>query len=684
VSDQTTTPRPSPRPAWLGPLGLAVLLGAVFFFRLGDDVPLRTHECLLAATARNMYLNRPVQLADGSRPSPYLVPNFNDSPRLRKTPLAYWLVVPAAWVVGEVNAWSARLPSALAALATALMVAAALARRYDRLTALVGAAALATMVSFLLSARAALSDMPMTCFSTASLLALWMGVEGSGRRRLAWFVAAGGAAGLAMLAKGPAPALVFPLPYLVAAVVVVARLVQQGRGTACRRLAAASRAPTTARSPHEWAWTLGGAAVAILVFLAVALPWPAYVYLHVPQALTIWKAESVDRAAGEFGHEEPFYFYLIRLPVLIAPWTVFFFYGLVLAVRAVRGGTARRSESSTCRAPTTPDNSAGAYPPRHDRALKAVLERAWLLFVGAWLVGTLVGFSVAVGKQDHYILPLFPAAAVFVALGLREVLGQAGQARITAPHSAAGLLTRREDASISGQDASSVRRVRSPAAQVASWRCRTRDLSRAQVWLMAGHGAFFVGLGVLGLAAYALYLAQPTFFDELGGTASRLATPGVLRPLAVLGAMSIVGGVTTWVLAARRRLAGSLAVLLATFAAAFLWAGSALIGPIDRSSRAVDFARHVREIVPDNVPLFAYRGASNSVIFYVARPMPPLRAPAGAEKPMAAGQSFYVITDDRYLPQLETVLGLVRVYHEADPYRPEEGLWLLKAPGRSP
>jgi hypothetical protein len=198
---------------------------------------------------------------------------------------------------------------------------------------------------------------------------------------------------------------------------------------------------------------------------------------------------------------------------------------------------------------------------------------------------------------------------------------------------------------------------------------------------MAGHGVFFVGLGVLCLAACVLYLVQPPSFDRLGGTAVRLAPPGVLRSVAVLGAISIAGGVTAWVLASRRRLVGSLAVLLATFAVAFLWAGSALIGPIDRSSRAVAFARHVRETVPDNVPLFAYRGTSSSVIFYVARPMLPLTDLAGAEKQMAAGQSFYVTTDDRYLPQLETVPGLVRVYHEPDPYRPEEGLWLLKAPG---
>jgi len=614
-SDPEAHGGPPQRLAWLLPLGLAALLGTVFFFRLGDDIPLRTHEALLAGTARNMLLNRPVQLADGSRPSPYLVPNLNDSPRLRKTPLAYWMVVPVAWAVGEVNAWSARLPSALAALATVLMVAAALARRYDRLTAFVGAAALATTVGFLMNARAALSDMPMTCFSTASLLALWMGVEGGGRRRFRWFLFAGAFGGLAMLAKGPAPLLVLALPYLVAAAVCVARQVRRVARPACPAVGApAGSSPRPDKpavpqaadraSPNEWAWTLGGAAAAIAVFLAVVLPWHLYVYQHDHDALKIWMAESVDRAAGEFGHEEPVYFYLLRLPMLAAPWTVFFAYGLVLAAR---------------------------------RAWRDVRDRAWLLFVGAWLVGTLVGFSVAAGKQDHYILPLFPAAAVFTALALREVVAQAGG-----------------------------------------------GASQTRARLLAGHGVFFVGLGVLCLAVYALYLAQPAFFDRFRGTVARLATPGVLRPMAVLGAMSIVGGAAAWVLASRRRLVGSLAVLLATFAATFLWAGSTLIGPIDRSSRAVDFARHVRELVPPDAPLHACRGTNNSVIFYVARPMPPLAGPAGVEKENAAGRTFYVITDDRYLPQLETVPGLVRVYHQADPYRPEEGLWLLKAPGRSP
>jgi 4-amino-4-deoxy-L-arabinose transferase-like glycosyltransferase len=582
-------------------------VGGLLFFRLGDDVPLRSHEALLAGTARNMFLNRPVQLADGSRPSPYLVPNFNDSPRLRKTPLAYWMVVPVARVLGEVNAWSARLPSAVAALITVLLMAAVLWRQYDRLTALLGAAALATTVGFLINARAALSDMPMTCFSTASLVALWFGAERGGARRFGWFITAGACGGLAMLAKGPVPLLVLPLPYLVAAVFMVARLV---------RAAGGGRAQI-----GDWLWTLGGAAAAIVVFLAIFLPWPAYVYLHVPQALDIWRAESVDRSVGDFGHQEPIYFYLLRLPALLAPWTVFLIYGLVMAVR---------------------------------RAWRRAADWAWLCYAGAWVVGPLVGLSLAAGKQDHYALPLMPAMTIFTALAMRKLLapwaplpGAAGaQARVPKPEPS--------------------------------------DLARVvgQV-LVIVHGILFLAVGVVCVAAYGFSVGNPFFYFGLG-VIERLATPAILRPLAVLGAVFIVGGVAASVLAARGRSVGGLAVLLAMFAAGFLWSGPTLIGPLDRASRAAEFARQVRQVVPEDAPLYGYPGAGNSVIFYLARPIPVLGDAGSLRQKVRAGRTTYVITEDRYLPHLPTDGNFLRVLHVADPYRPGEGLWLLKAAGRSP
>ena len=101
------------RPAWLAVAGLLALVAILFSFRLGQDVPLSSHEALLAETARNMVLDHPVTRPDGSQPSPYLVPNFNGSDRLKKTPLPYWTVAGLARLTGGVDEWTARLPAAV-------------------------------------------------------------------------------------------------------------------------------------------------------------------------------------------------------------------------------------------------------------------------------------------------------------------------------------------------------------------------------------------------------------------------------------------------------------------------------------------------------------------------------------------------------------------------------------------
>ena len=580
---------------WLAPLALAALLGGLLFAGLGGDVPLRSHECLLAETARNMYLGRPVQLADGSRPSPWLVPNFNDVPRLRKTPLPYWAVAGLAYLTGAVDEWTARMPSALAALGTALITL-ALVRRWDgRLASMVAAAALVTSAEFLIAARSALSDMPLTFFCTASLAAVWMAVETGGVRRFAWLLATGAAAGLAMLAKGPVPAIVLPLPMAVAAVIMVARLV---------------RPKELMRAPEaKWAWTLAGVAVGTLLFLAILLPWPVYVWQHVPQAAEIWRAESVDRSTGDFGHQEPFYFYIIRLPLLLAPWTVFFLHGLVLAAQ---------------------------------RAWREPAERPRLLFLGAWLVGTLAALSAAAGKQDHYLLPLVPACAAYIALSLRHFLEPP-----------------------------------TPGAE------------RAAIRVIKAHGFALIVLGAAGLLASGWLAMQlgvlPPSPRGLQNFAAFFFKEGLLAPAACILIIFLVGGIAAVVLAAPHALHRSLAVLLATFAALFLVAMLTIIGPVDRAAVAADFGRQVRTEVPADAPVFSYIGSNNTVIYYAARPIPILGGPDGVRQELARGRPFYLIVHGKYdglfaheglFPETE---GLSLVARQEDPVRPDEGFRLLRA-----
>jgi 4-amino-4-deoxy-L-arabinose transferase-like glycosyltransferase len=392
----TLPPAPIRRPR----LALAVLLATaavLFFFRLGQDMPLRTHEGLLAETARNMVLDHPITRPDGSQPSPYLVPNFNGSDRLKKTPLPYWTVAGLARLTGGVDEWTARAPSAAAAMLAIVLLFLWVRRLEDPLTALLSAAAFATFALVMIVGREAQADMLLVTLLIASLAALWMGVEAGGARRFAWFAVSGLTGGLAMMAKGPMPLVVVPGPFIVAAIIVVLRLRRQAR-----------EGQSTGR---EWLWTVAGAVVAIVLFVGIFMPW----VLKVPGAWdTLW-SESVDRAVGDLGHKkrESVFFYVLRLPAMVAPWTIFLVWGLVVGVIRWRREPAAR-------------------------------ER--LAYVGAWFFGTLVAISSVEGKQDHYVLAALPAAAVFTGMALRRLLGPSDPAqrvhgrRLMLAHGLAGLV----------------------------------------------------------------------------------------------------------------------------------------------------------------------------------------------------------------------------------------------------
>jgi 4-amino-4-deoxy-L-arabinose transferase-like glycosyltransferase len=441
---------------------------------------------------------------------------------------------------------------------------------------------LATTAGFLIMARSALADMTMTFFSTASLATLWMAVETTGRRRFAWLILAGAAAGLAMLAKGPAPALVLPVPYAAAAGIIIARLIRQRRITTPLspggRGAGGEGAVSTPLSPRgrgaggegaDLGWTIAGTLAASAVFLAIALPWPLAVYAQVPDALRIWKAESVDRSTGDFGHEEPIYFYVIRLPVLLLPWTVFFAYGAVLAIRRWREEAA---------------------------------ARAWLFFLGAWIVGPLVAFSLAAGKQDHYILPIIPAAALYSAIAVGHLFGS------SAP-----------------------------------------KVQRAARRLIIGH-AVLIGLALL----------VPLMWGPRG--AAYVRAP-LLWTTILLAAF--LGPLAAYVLARLGRPSTGMVSLITSIALAFFFAWVALIGPSGPASSAADFGRRLSWAVPKEAELYAYPSANTTIaitVFYAGRPVPPLPRAAETRAAIAASRTLYVVCRDRDLKALEGVAHFVRLW----------------------
>jgi 4-amino-4-deoxy-L-arabinose transferase-like glycosyltransferase len=606
LDDLTPSPAPT-RLRWLHVAGLAALVAVLFGFRLGQDMPLRNHEALLAETARNMYLDHPITRPDGQQPSPWLVPNFNGSDRLKKTPLPYWTVAGLARIAGGVDEWTARLPAAAAAVLTVLVLVWFVRRLADPLTALLAGAAFATFSLVMVVGREAQADMPLALLVTVSLAAMWMGVEQSGSRRFAWFAASGLAGGLAMMAKGPMPLVVVPGPFVAAAVIIVLRLRRQARAGQGTR--------------GEWLWTIAGAVVAVALFVGIFLPW----VIKVPGAWgTLW-SESVDRAVGELGHKkhESIFFYLTRLPAVVAPWTIFFVWGIAEGIR---------------------------------RFIVDRASRERLAYVGAWFFGTLAAISYAEGKQDHYILPALPAAAVFTALALRRLLGPG-----------------------------------EPAQQVHGRR------------LVAAHAIAGLAAGVLGAVLGILLLADPTgvpkYLDKLvaEGSTSWLAsvvsgwrwlcdTVITLGPkgLVLVCGLATVGSAAACVLAFRRRLVAGFVTLVVALAAVFVSAWPTFMGPMDGMTMVAGFAREVRTTVPADAPLYDFPDASGTLVYYVERRIVGLTKPEDVQAKVAEGRPFYLIAAEDHSKQLADIPGLRPVLHRTNIFWPDEGIWLFYFAGSPP
>ncbi|MCI0460340.1 MAG: glycosyltransferase family 39 protein, partial [Gemmataceae bacterium] len=196
VRSSILDPRPSILPPLPACLILLCLCGLLFFYRLGDRELTSSHEARAAQNAQTM-------LNTGDWGLPRL---FDRRAELQKPPLYYWLVAALGWLMGgRVDGWAVRLPAALAALGTVLVVFGLCARRGRPLAGLVAAVVLATSLHFTWLARVGRIDMPLTLTVALTLAGFYLGqcrrLEGRG----GWpcFLLAYVAVGAGLLLKGP-------------------------------------------------------------------------------------------------------------------------------------------------------------------------------------------------------------------------------------------------------------------------------------------------------------------------------------------------------------------------------------------------------------------------------------------------------------------------------------------------
>ncbi len=362
-------------------LWLALLCGLSFFWLLGSTGLVDETEPLFAEAARQM-----VETGD------WITPYFNGETRFDKPPLVYWLMAIAYQLLG-VNAWAARLPSAIAA--TALTVgtfftlraygfpspeAAAApesgrSQRQRWLAAWIGSALVALNAQTIVWARTGVSDMLLSgCIGLALLSFFWGYAAGETQStpRL-WphpgYIGFYIATALAVLTKGPV-GIVLPGLTLIAFSLYLGRL----------------------RLLLREAAVLPG----LGLFFALTLPWYGLVTLAHGQAFigSFFGYHNLERFTQVVNrHAGPIYFYVLVVLVGFLPWSLY----LPLAIARLK-----------------------SWQPRFWRAQPRTSHLSLLAI--AWFATIFLFFTVAVTKLPSYVLPLLPAAAILVALAWSQVL----------------------------------------------------------------------------------------------------------------------------------------------------------------------------------------------------------------------------------------------------------------------
>ena len=339
------------------PRHAVVLVGVcalTFFVGLGRPALTDSDEAFYAESAREM-----IQRND------WLTPYYNGEPRFEKPVLYYWLVG-ASYLAAGTSPGAARFPAALAGVGLVLVTFFCARRWYDAPTALLAGLIGGTSAGVVAMARQALPDLPLACLVTLSAWAALVALLDDPRRqpgpraRRAWLLlAALGAAG-AFLVKGPVG------PALVALVVLPLIALEWRRRGVLGQV------------------TMVDLGLASAVFLLVAAPW--YVAMAAEHGAgyleRFFLAENLDRfATDRYNAPRPAWYYLPIVAGGLLPWSPF----AVLWAPALRRAWRRR-----------------ALDPR-------------ALRLAVWALAPLAFYTLSIGKQPRYILPLVAPLAILLA-----------------------------------------------------------------------------------------------------------------------------------------------------------------------------------------------------------------------------------------------------------------------------
>jgi 4-amino-4-deoxy-L-arabinose transferase-like glycosyltransferase len=360
-------------------LWLLIIGWIAFGWNLGNVGLIDETEPLFAEASRQM-------LVTGD----WITPFFNGETRFDKPALIYWCQAIAYAIMG-VNEWSARIPSALAAMTVIALAfytvqwyftkqdelaqVTNLPRRY--LTAAMAAGLMALNPEMIVWGRTGVSDMLLTGCIGSTLLCFFLGyaqnpapiVIANWRLPNKWYLACYVLIAGAILTKGPV-GIVLPGLIMIAFALYVGKFWELWR---------------------EMRPILG-----LGIVLILSVPW---------YALVIWRNgwnfinsffgyHNIERFTEVVnGHSAPWFFYFLVVLLGFAPYAVYI-----------------------------PASLARVKFWQRSHWLKQQRSQHLGLFACFWFLGIFGFFTIAVTKLPSYVLPLMPAAAILIALLWSDLL----------------------------------------------------------------------------------------------------------------------------------------------------------------------------------------------------------------------------------------------------------------------
>jgi 4-amino-4-deoxy-L-arabinose transferase-like glycosyltransferase len=286
----------------------------------------------------------------------HLVPYLNGIAYSHKPPLLFWLMN-LGWKIFGVNDWWPRLIPSFFALLSVFMTRKIASLLWPTEHGIKDNASLILISCglWVIYSTALMFDMMIAFFTTLGIWGLLLALNKQNKN--GWLILAL-AIGGGLLAKGPT---------ILLQILPAALLTPVWSKNLKHKLNA-----------NNWYLPIF---YAVLAGIVIALFWaiPAAIHGGAQYRHDIFWGQTADRMVNSFAHQRPIWWYLAASPLLLFPWLFL--------------GTFWRSIVDK----------------------KIVFSDFGLRFCFAWLIPVFIAFSFISGKQVHYVLPIFPAAALIIA-----------------------------------------------------------------------------------------------------------------------------------------------------------------------------------------------------------------------------------------------------------------------------